>query len=78
MHLACRQCGRELPAEDLDLDRRVASCRNCNAVFSFAADTGERAGSGSGARRLRPTVALPRGITAEERGGDLRPAEMVS
>jgi hypothetical protein len=73
MQLACRKCGRDIWAEDMNIDTLVAKCRCCNAVFSFAADLGDReaAAPTSLRTRSRARVPLPRGITAEDRGRSL-------
>src|SRR5262245_30407928 len=68
MHLTCKSCGQSIPAEDMNLDRLVAKCRSCNAVFGFAEDLGLPA---EGKRRKREEVPLPEGITAEETGEGL-------
>lgn len=36
MQLDCKTCGTPIPAENINLDRAIAKCTNCNAVFSFA------------------------------------------
>ena len=36
MQLYCRQCGAEIQANDVNLDKMIAKCSTCNAVFSFA------------------------------------------
>lgn len=36
MQIYCRQCGAEIQAEDINLDKMIAKCDKCNAVFSFA------------------------------------------
>ena len=37
MKIDCNECGTRILAADLDLPSSMAKCRNCNAVFSFAA-----------------------------------------
>ncbi len=36
MQITCKQCGGEIPAEHINLDRLVAKCAECNAVFKFS------------------------------------------
>ncbi len=36
MQLNCESCGEPIAAEDVNLERAMAKCRACNAVFSFA------------------------------------------
>jgi hypothetical protein len=35
MQLTCQQCGATIPADNINLDRMIAKCSKCNAVFSF-------------------------------------------
>lgn len=32
----CKNCGAEIPAADVNLERLIAKCQKCNEVFSFA------------------------------------------
>lgn len=36
MKIYCRQCGAAIPAENVNLDKLIAKCDSCDAVFSFA------------------------------------------
>ncbi len=36
MQLICKQCHATIPAGDVNLDRAIAKCARCDAVFSFA------------------------------------------
>lgn len=36
MQIYCRQCGKEIQADGVNLDKMIAKCSACNAVFSFA------------------------------------------
>lgn len=68
MDVACKRCRHPIPAEDVNLERMVAKCRACQAVFAFVV---ERAAGAAGARtpfreaaavadmRRRPPVPLP-------------------
>lgn len=33
MKLSSPECGAEIPADNINLDRMVAKCRECNTVF---------------------------------------------
>jgi predicted Zn finger-like uncharacterized protein len=35
LRLSCPECGAEIPASNINLDRMVAKCEACNTVFSF-------------------------------------------
>src|SRR5689334_13037703 len=68
MHLACKSCGQPITAGDMNLDRLVAKCRCCHAVFGFSKDLGLKAEAGL---RKRDAAPLPKGITVEETGEGL-------
>jgi hypothetical protein len=36
MQINCKQCGAQVPAEHINLDRLIAKCTSCHSVFSFA------------------------------------------
>ncbi|MEO0948817.1 MAG: hypothetical protein AAFY11_11865 [Cyanobacteria bacterium J06641_5] len=36
MQLNCETCGTPIPAENINLDRAIAKCTQCNSIFSFA------------------------------------------
>ena len=38
MRVSCKSCGAAIPAANLNLDRMVAKCGACHAVFAFAVD----------------------------------------
>ena len=38
MRVSCKSCGAAVPAANLNLDRMVAKCGACHAVFAFAVD----------------------------------------
>ncbi len=70
MQLYCPHCGQQIQADDINLDKELAKCRSCNAVFSFHGvieDGGRRV-----RRKPRPAVPQPRGITVEDTGLELR------
>ena len=35
IQLNCPRCQHEIPAEDINIDKALAKCKNCNNVFSF-------------------------------------------
>lgn len=70
MHLNCRNCGAEINAGDVNLDRMLAKCNCCNAVFSFDdqfeyADTPEQA-------YQKFNVEKPRGMQVQAMGGEIK------
>jgi hypothetical protein len=68
MEINCKHCGVEIPEADINLDRLVAKCAECNAVFSIAAQVDSEP-----ARRFeRHEVPMPKGITFKSGMGDLR------
>lgn len=60
MQLSCASCGAKIPAADVSLARLVAKCRQCDVVFSFAANVGRAASP----PQARPP--LPSGIRIEK------------
>jgi hypothetical protein len=64
MKVACKSCSREIPAENINIDRLVAKCSYCNAVFSFA-DRMQRAS------QSRAAVSAPKGLSVSSEGHDL-------
>lgn len=35
MQLNCKTCGKAIPAQDVNIDKAIAKCQACHAVFSF-------------------------------------------
>jgi hypothetical protein len=66
MQLNCPFCGHAIPAADINLERLVAKCASCSAVFGFE---DQLADAPKGARRL--DVPLPKGILVEQQGDGL-------
>jgi hypothetical protein len=66
MQLHCPYCGHDIPAADVNLDRMVAKCASCSAVFGFE-DQVESAPPAP--RKL--SVPLPKGIVVEQQGYEL-------
>jgi hypothetical protein len=81
MQLYCKSCGEPILAEDIHLERALAKCRACNAVFGFEEDLGIRSPEESpeprgdtGLARRSPALAvpIPDRFRIEEGGRDLR------
>lgn len=66
MQLDCPQCGRSIPAEDINVQSAIAKCSACSAVFGFA----DRVPGAQAASR-KPTVGLPRRLSLAQDGADL-------
>lgn len=56
MQVRCTSCGAEVQARDINLDRMLAKCETCNAVFDIGAQTQTQA-------RVRRAVPMPKRIT---------------
>ena len=67
MQLNCRSCGKQIAAQDMNIDLAIAKCGACHAVFNFA----DQLGSKSGPTAARAAVPMPGGITIDEWGPDL-------
>jgi hypothetical protein len=67
MKLNCPNCGRSIPAEDVNIALAIAKCSGCDQVFNFAKEVGLPA--------LRPDsktpVPMPPKFTVEELGSEL-------
>src|SRR5947208_16897498 len=61
MQVNCTSCGAEIAARDVNLDRLLAKCEKCNAVFDIS-HLVPRAG-GQLSTRARRAVAMPKPIT---------------
>lgn len=69
MRLNCPECGAEIPADNINLDRMVAKCRECNTVFGF----GDQFGVIGGLQpRARLAVPRPASLQVEQDGSELR------
>ena len=68
MQLSCKSCGKPIAAEDVNLDRAIAKCAGCNAVFSFA---GDLAVGGGPSRDETVPVPMPVGIKVDAWGSEL-------
>lgn len=65
MKIDCQECGARILADDLDLPSKMAKCRQCNAVFSFAT----KASSAPPAQRERLRAPRPDGLLVHESSG---------
>jgi hypothetical protein len=72
MHVHCTHCGRQIPADDLNISTGIAKCGDCHAVFSFADALDTRSEAGHAPRRDRQPVPMPPAFREENRGGGLR------
>lgn len=75
MQLHCPHCGKQIRSDDANLENALAKCRNCHAVFSFADladEQTELAQHAARHRHPREPVPLPRGLTMDETGPNLR------
>lgn len=69
MKLQCRNCGQEIPAQDINIQAAIAKCQHCHAVFAFGAELGaSRGGSGSTAKRH---VEMPNRFELDQSGANL-------
>jgi hypothetical protein len=69
MQIDCRQCSAEIPAENVNLNRLVAKCSECNSVFSIA----DRFADADGYQHFeRIDVPMPKGFEVEGLGGELQ------
>jgi hypothetical protein len=61
MQVKCTSCGAEIAARDVNLDRLLAKCATCNAVFDISRLVPRPAGGAPGVRTRRP-VEMPKRI----------------
>lgn len=74
MDIVCKRCAAAIDAADVNLDSRLAKCRQCNAVFDFTAQLGTPGAAPLG--RLRAPVPLPAGLEiVEDQGGAQDPGD---
>ena len=69
MQVNCPYCNAEIPADDVNIDRGIGKCRQCNSVFGFARDVGGEDGSAPTGPPER--VSMPKGVTVDARGHEL-------
>jgi hypothetical protein len=65
MQLSCKTCGKAIPAQDVNIDKAIAKCQACHAVFSFM-DQVQSAPAGP-----RPPVPLPARMRIDNWGPEL-------
>lgn len=65
MQLSCKSCGKAIPAQDVNIDKAIAKCRACHAVFSFLDQVGD------GRVGPRPPVEMPKRFRVENWGPEL-------
>ncbi len=68
MKLSCPECGAQIPADNINLDRMVAKCGECNAVFGF----GDQFGASDQRSVARLPVPRPANVQIEQDGAELR------
>lgn len=71
MPIQCVECGREIPAADVNLDTALAKCTGCNAVFGIMDQIPGAPATHSEASPPRE-VPLPSRFTMDDFGGTLR------
>jgi predicted Zn finger-like uncharacterized protein len=68
MQIQCPHCAAQIPAAQINLDRLLATCSQCNAVFSFADQV-------EGAETIQPVeridVPMPKGFEVHKMGNRL-------
>ena len=69
MQIHCKSCDQEIAADDINIDKAIAKCSACNAVFGFGDLLPD--GSDAMARPQRDPVPMPKAITIEDWGGNL-------
>ena len=69
MNIACRSCSQPIHSDDVNLDRLIAKCRSCHAVFHFT--LGDDSGTPQEGRE-RANVPRPDNYTVDDFGGELQ------
>ncbi len=72
MKIHCTSCNAAIPAADIHLETAMAKCRRCDAVFSFARETGVRPGGPPAVPPDRGEVPMPPDVKIDTGGYDLR------
>lgn len=62
MQIRCRSCGKDVPAEDVNLDKGLAKCRACHAVFDFSGQVKTAAAP----KRNRGEIPMPANLVVAE------------
>lgn len=68
MHISCTNCGAEIPSKNVNINRMVATCARCNAVFSFA---DQISGGDEPASNKPLDIPTPKGWKIESTGYEL-------
>ena len=72
MQLFCKKCGKQVLAEDMNLEMALAKCRECSSVFSILDSLNEETGSGvTAVKAERLPAPMPKGYQIEEIGSEL-------
>ncbi len=66
MKLSCPDCGKAVPAENINIAGMVAKCGECDSVFDFSGEIGRTAMPG--ADRDRPDIPQPGQVRVEKEG----------
>jgi hypothetical protein len=71
MQLFCKRCGKQILAEDMNLEMALAKCRGCSSVFSILDSLKEGDEPAVGRKRERLPVPMPKGYKVEDFGREL-------
>ena len=72
MQLFCKKCGKQVLAEDMNLEMALAKCRECNSIFSILDALKDDPDSGVATlKRERLPVPMPNGYKIDEFGREL-------
>lgn len=66
MQIRCRSCGKDVPAEDVNLEMVLAKCRACNAVFDFSDQVKTASTSPAKGKRDRGEIPMPKNLVVAE------------
>jgi hypothetical protein len=72
MQLFCKKCGKQVLAEDMNLEMALAKCRSCSSVFSILDALKDDPDPGvATVKRERLPVPMPKGYKIDEFGREL-------
>ena len=72
MQLFCKKCGKQILAEDMNLEMALAKCRACSSVFSILDSLQDEKEPGvAAADSERLPVPMPKGYKIDELGREL-------
>ena len=68
VRIRCVGCSKEIPAEDVHLDRVLAKCVSCHAVFDFSDQVGKPGAIPSEEKRKRDRgeIPMPKNLVVDE------------